>query len=202
MSEAAISTVLETEPLIRLSLFAGVFALLAVWEVLAPRRSQAIGRGWRWPNNLGVVVVDTLVLRVLFPTAAVGFTLVCEHHGWGALNNVSLPFWAKCLIAVIALDLVLYAQHVAFHAVPVLWRLHRMHHADLEFDVTTGVRFHPIEILLSMGLKLALVVVFGPPAVAVLVFEILLNGTSMFNHSNIRLPLGLDRTLRLSVVTP
>src|SRR5215213_8861754 len=175
MSEAAISTVLETEPLIRLSAFVGVFALLAAWEVLAPRRSQDIGRAWRWPNNLGVVVVDTLVLRILFPTAAVGFALVCEDHGWGALNNVSLPFWAKCLIAVIALDLVIYTQHVLFHAVPVLWRLHRMHYADLEFDVTTGVRFHPVEIVLSMLIKFAVVVLLGAPAVGVLAFEVILN---------------------------
>src|SRR3954453_2233878 len=123
-------TVLQAETLIRLSVFAAVFALLAAWEALAPRRSQAIGRACPWPNNLGVVVVDTLVLRVLFPTAAVGFALVCEGYGWGALNYLSLPFCAKCLVAVVALDLVIYAQHVAFHAVPVFWRLHRMHHAD------------------------------------------------------------------------
>src|SRR4051812_16530503 len=195
-------TMLYAEPLIRLSLFAGVFALLAVWEVLAPRRSQAIGRAWRWPNNLGVVVVDTLVLRVLFPTAAVGFALVCEHHGWGALNNVSLPFWTKCLVAVVALDLVLYAQHVAFHAVPALWRLHRMHHADLEFDVTTGVRFHPVEIVLSMMITLGVVLALGAPALAVLIFEVLLNATSMFNHGNVRLPQPIDGFLRKIVVTP
>src|SRR3954454_7998963 len=195
-------TVLQAEPLIRLSVFAGVFALLAAWEALAPRRSQAIGRAWRWPNNLGVVVVDTLVLRVLFPTAAVGFALICEHHGWGALNNVSLPLWAKCLVAVVALDLVLYAQHVTFHAVPVLWRLHRMHHADLEFDVTTGVRFHPVEIGLSMLIKFAAVALIGAPALAVLIFEVLLNATSMFSHSNVRLPEQIDRVLRWLVVTP
>ena len=202
MSEEAISTVLETEPLIRLSAFVGMFALLAAWEVLAPRRSQDIGRAWRWPNNLGVVVVDTLVLRVLFPTAAVGFALVCEGHGWGALNNLSLPTCAKCLIAVVTLDLVIYAQHVAFHAVPVLWRLHRMHHADLEFDVTTGVRFHPVEIVLSMLIKFGAVAMIGAPALAVLIFEVLLNATSMFSHSNVRLPERIDRGLRWIVVTP
>jgi sterol desaturase/sphingolipid hydroxylase (fatty acid hydroxylase superfamily) len=195
-------TVLHAEPLIRLGCFAGVFVLLAAWEALAPRRSQAIGRGWRWPNNLGVVVVDTLVLRVLFPTAAVGFTLVCEHHRWGALNNISLPFWAKCLVAVLALDLVLYAQHVTFHAVPVLWRLHRMHHADLEFDVTTGVRFHPVEIGLSMLIKFAAVALLGAPALAMLIFEVVLNATAMFSHSNVRLPEPIDRVLRWMVVTP
>src|SRR4051794_40638793 len=202
MSEAAISTVLETEPLIRLGFFAGAFALLAAWEVLAPRRSQDIGRAWRWPNNLGVVVVDTLVLRVLFPTAAVGFALVCEGYGWGALNYLSLPFWAKCLVAVVALDLVIYLQHVLFHAVPVFWRLHRMHHADLEFDVTTGVRFHPVEIILSMVIKFGAVAALGLPAMGVLLFEVLLNATSMFNHGNVRLPERLDGFLRWIVVTP
>jgi sterol desaturase/sphingolipid hydroxylase (fatty acid hydroxylase superfamily) len=141
-------------------------------------------------------------VRILFPTAAVGFALVGEDHGWGALNNVSLPFWAKCLVSVIALDLVIYAQHVTFHAVPVLWRLHRMHHADLEFDVTTDVRFHPVEIVLSMLIKFGAVALLGAPALAVLIFEVLLNATSMFSHSNVRLPERIDRVLRWLVVTP
>jgi sterol desaturase/sphingolipid hydroxylase (fatty acid hydroxylase superfamily) len=195
-------TLLAAEPWVRLAAFGGIFAAMAAWEALAPRRTQAIGRRSRWPSNLGVVVVDTLVLRLLFPTAAVGMALLAEQRGWGILNNVSLPFWSKILIAVAVMDLAIYLQHVLFHAVPPLWRLHRMHHADLEFDVTTGVRFHPIEIVLSMLIKFAVVAALGAPALGVLAFEVLLNATSMFNHGNVRLPERLDRILRWIVVTP
>jgi len=193
---------LTHEPLIRLASFAAVLALMAAWELLAPRRAQAIGRGLRWPNNLGIVVLDTLLLRLVFPTAAVGFALFAQARGWGLLNAVALPQWLAVIGAVVMLDLAIYLQHVLFHAVPALWRLHRMHHADLEFDVTTGLRFHPLEILLSMGIKLAVIAALGPPAAAVLVFEVLLNATSMFNHGNVRMPAGLDRALRWIVVTP
>jgi sterol desaturase/sphingolipid hydroxylase (fatty acid hydroxylase superfamily) len=195
-------TVLSHEPLIRLACFAGVFAVLALWELRAPRRVQEIGRASRWPSNLGVVIVDTLVLRLLFPTAAVGAALLGEARGWGLLNNLALPVWLKIGLAVVVLDLAIYLQHVLFHAVPLLWRLHRMHHADLEFDVTTGVRFHPLEIVLSMIIKLAIVTALGAPALGVLAFEVLLNATSMFSHGNIALPPRLDRVLRLFVVTP
>jgi sterol desaturase/sphingolipid hydroxylase (fatty acid hydroxylase superfamily) len=190
------------EALIRLGSFGAVFAAMAIWEVLGPRRKQAIGRGLRWPNNLGVVVVDTLLVRLVFPTTAVGVALVGETHAWGLFHAIAFPTWVAVVTSVILLDLAIYFQHVLFHAVPALWRLHRMHHADLEFDVTTGLRFHPIEILLSMMIKLAVVAALGAPAVAVLIFEVLLNATSMFNHSNIRMPLGLDRVLRWLVVTP
>jgi sterol desaturase/sphingolipid hydroxylase (fatty acid hydroxylase superfamily) len=190
------------ESLIRLSTFGTVFAAMAIWEVLGPRRKQAIGRGLRWPNNLGVVAVDTLLVRLVFPTTAAGLALVAEAHAWGLFHAIALPAWVALVCSVILLDLAIYFQHVLFHAVPALWRLHRMHHADLEFDVTTGLRFHPIEILLSMMIKLAVVAALGAPAVAVLIFEVLLNATSMFNHSNIRMPLGLDRVLRWLVVTP
>jgi sterol desaturase/sphingolipid hydroxylase (fatty acid hydroxylase superfamily) len=190
------------EPLIRLAAFAGVFAVLALWELARPRRVQGIGRSFRWPSNLGVVLVDTLLVRIVFPTGAVGVALLAEARGFGLFNAVALPAWSEVAAAVIVLDLVIYLQHVLFHAVPGLWRLHRMHHADLEFDVTTGVRFHPVEILLSMLIKLATVAALGAPALAVLVFEILLNATSMFNHSNVRIPFALDRVLRWVVVTP
>jgi sterol desaturase/sphingolipid hydroxylase (fatty acid hydroxylase superfamily) len=193
---------LTHEPVVRLGAFLGVFALMALWEALAPRRRQTVGRGTRWPNNLGIVVVDTIVVRVLFPTAAVGMALVAEQHGWGLFNLLPVPSWATVTAAVVVLDLAIYAQHVAFHAVPVFWRLHRMHHADLEFDVTTGIRFHPIEIVLSMVIKFAVVVALGAPALAVLIFEVLLNATSMFNHGNVRLPGRADRILRWLVVTP
>ena len=190
------------EPLVRLGIFAAVFVAMAVWELLTPRRPQAIGRNWRWPNNLGVLAVDALLVRVLLPITAVGLALVAEAHGFGLFNIIALPTWASIVLSVILLDLAIYLQHVLFHAVPALWRLHRMHHADLEFDVTTGLRFHPIEILLSTGIKLAVVATFGTPAAAVLMFEVLLNATSMFNHSNIRVAPEIDRVLRWFVVTP
>ncbi|MDP2061485.1 MAG: sterol desaturase family protein [Phaeovulum sp.] len=193
---------LAHESTLRLAIFLGVLALMAVWELAAPRRRQEIPRLLRWSNNLGLVVVDTLVLRFTFPVLAVGLALMAEARGWGLLNAFDVPGWLAVLLAVVALDLVIYLQHVMFHAVPALWRLHRMHHADLEFDVTTGLRFHPLEILASMAIKLAAVAALGPPAVAVLIFEVLLNASAMFNHSNIRLPLALDRILRLVIVTP
>src|SRR5438270_1604113 len=190
------------EPWIRLGISATVFAAMAGWEVMAPRRSQAIGRWVRWPNNLGVVIIDTILLRLLFPAAAVGTALAGEEQGWGPLNNLPLPRWTAVIVAVTVLDLAIYLQNVLFHAVPALWRLHRMHHADLEVDVTTGLRFHPVEILLSTGIKLAVVAAVGAPAAAVVIFEVLLNATSIFNHSNIRFPAGIDRILRWFVVTP
>lgn len=193
---------LSNEPVVRLSALAAVFAIMALWEMRAPRRAQAIGRATRWPSNLGVVVLDTLLVRVLFPTTAVGLALLAEAKGFG-LFNVWLPAsWIALVVSVVILDLVVYLQHVLFHAVPALWRLHRMHHADLEFDVTTGARFHPIEILLSMLIKLTVIGALGAPAVAVLVFEVLLNATAMFNHANARLPAAFDRVLRWLLVTP
>jgi sterol desaturase/sphingolipid hydroxylase (fatty acid hydroxylase superfamily) len=190
------------EPWIRLFVFAGAFAAMAAWEVLAPRREQNLARGMRWPSNIGIVVLDTVLVRLVFPTTAVGLALIAEVRGWGLLHALALPAWASVPLAVFALDLAIYLQHVLFHAVPVLWRLHRMHHADLELDVTTGARFHPIEILLSMGIKLGVIAALGTPAVAVLIFEVLLNATSMFNHSNVRMPARLERALRWVVVTP
>jgi sterol desaturase/sphingolipid hydroxylase (fatty acid hydroxylase superfamily) len=195
-------TLLIFEQYIRLAVFCGIFAVMALWEVIGPRRKQTVGRAWRWPNNLGVVLVDTVLVRILFPTTAVGLALVANERGIGLLNVVPVPASIGVVVSVILLDLAIYFQHVLFHAVPMLWRLHRMHHADLDIDVSTGLRFHPIEILLSMLIKLTVVVALGAPAVAVLVFEILLNATSMFNHSNVRLPLGFDRLLRWFVVTP
>jgi sterol desaturase/sphingolipid hydroxylase (fatty acid hydroxylase superfamily) len=193
---------LSNEASIRLSAFAGVFAVMAAWEILAPRRDQKLARGTRWPGNIGIVVLDAVLVRLVFPTTAVGVALVAETRGWGLFHALGLSAWASVPLAVIALDLAIYLQHVLFHAIPALWRLHRMHHADLEIDVTTGARFHPVEILLSMGLKLGVVAALGTPAVAVLAFEMLLNATSMFNHSNIRMPAWLERVLRWIVVTP
>jgi sterol desaturase/sphingolipid hydroxylase (fatty acid hydroxylase superfamily) len=193
---------LANEPWIRLVAYALVFAALAAWELRMPRRPRPIGRGARWPGNLGVVVLDTLLVRTLFPTTAVGIAIVCETQGWGLLHIMGLPAWAAAVLAFLAMDLAIYLQHVLFHAVPTLWRLHRMHHADQDIDVTTGVRFHPIEILLSMGIKFGVIVALGAPPIAVLIFEVLLNATSMFNHGNVRMPLWLDGILRWLVVTP
>jgi sterol desaturase/sphingolipid hydroxylase (fatty acid hydroxylase superfamily) len=190
------------EPLIRLFAFAGIFAVMAAWEILAPRREPRLARVRRWPSNIGIVALNTLLARVLFPTTAVGLALVAEARGWGLFHALDLPLWAGVPLAVLALDLAIYLQHVLFHAVPALWRFHRVHHADLEFDVTTGSRFHPIEILLSMAIKLGLVAALGTPAAGVLAFEVLLNATSMFNHSNVRMPIWLDRMLRWMIVTP
>ncbi len=193
---------LANEPLIRVSFFLGIFVAMAAWEVVMPRRPREIPRRARWTNNLGIVVVDTILVRLIFPIVAVGLALVADERDWGVLNAFEMPAWLAFLVSLLVLDLAIYLQHVMFHAVPVLWRLHRVHHADLEFDVTTGLRFHPIEILLSMAIKLAVVAVLGPPAVAVLVFEVVLNATSMFNHGNVRIPGSLDRVLRWFVVTP
>jgi len=196
------SLLLEHEPTVRLTFFLGVLAAMAGWEVLAPRRHRFVSRWTRWPSNLGITALNTLLLRLVFPSAAVGMAAIAADARWGLLNNVPLPSWAKFIAALLALDLAIYLQHVMLHAVPLLWRLHRMHHADLDFDVTTGARFHPVEILLSMGLKLAVVAALGTPALAVLIFETALNATSMFNHGNVMLPPALDRVLRAVVVTP
>ena len=190
------------EPAIRLGFFLGVFAIMALWEVLAPRLALGASKTWRWTNNLGIVFLNTALVRVIFPTTAVALALTAETRGWGVLNLLALPDWLAVGVAVVALDFVIWLQHVVFHAVPALWRLHRMHHADLDYDVTTGARFHPLEILLSMLIKFSAILVLGPPAVAVLIFEVALNATAMFNHGNVRLPLGLDRVLRRLVVTP
>jgi sterol desaturase/sphingolipid hydroxylase (fatty acid hydroxylase superfamily) len=193
---------LAHEPMIRGGAFASVLLAMALWESVARRRPQRIHRRQRWPSNLAIVVLDTLAVRLFFPLAAVGAALAAADQGWGLFNRVSVPIWLTMGVSVVMLDLAIYFQHRLFHAVPWLWRLHRMHHADLEFDVTTGLRFHPLEILISMGIKLVVVTLLGAPALAVLIFEVLLNATSMFNHGNVRLPARLDRRLRLLVVTP
>jgi sterol desaturase/sphingolipid hydroxylase (fatty acid hydroxylase superfamily) len=199
---SATSAIGAGEPAIRAGIFLGTLALMALWETLAPRRRQTVPRRVRWPGNLGVVVVDTIVLRLLFPAGAVGLAIVAERQGWGLMNAAALPAWITVPTTVLLLDLLIYGQHVLFHAVPVLWRVHRMHHADLEYDATTGLRFHPVEIVLSLVIKGAAVVALGAPPAGVLVFEVLLNASSMFNHGNVRLPAALDRVLRRFVVTP
>ena len=190
------------EPAIRLGFFLGTFAAVALWEVLAPKRALLVSKAYRWASNIGLVVLNTVIIRLLFPLAAVGLAAFCAENGWGLINHFQVPSWLAIPLAVIAMDFVIWLQHVMVHAVPALWRLHRVHHADLDYDVTTGARFHPIEIILSMLIKFATIVVLGPPVVAVVIFEVLLNAMSMFNHGNIRLPQALDRILRWVVVTP
>ncbi len=194
--------ILENELPIRLGFFFGIFAIMAAWELIAPRRALTVSKSFRWLSNISLVVLNSIILRLIFPAAAVGFAVLAQQQGWGLLNIYDLPFPLAVLIGVVAMDFVIDLQHVMVHAVPALWRLHRVHHADLDFDITTGSRFHPVEIILSMLIKLATIMVLGPPVVAVLIFEVLLNGTAMFNHSNVKLPLPLDRILRLFVVTP
>lgn len=194
--------VLANEMAIRLGFFVGIFVLVALWEVAAPKRVPTVSRPVRWSNNLGLVFLNSVTLRLVFPAAAVGVAAFAAEQGWGLMNYYPLPSLVAVVLAVIALDMVIYLQHVLVHAVPALWRLHRVHHADLDFDVTTGARFHPIEIILSMLIKFATIVVLGPPLVAVVIFEVLLNATAMFNHGNLHLPAHLDRVLRWFVVTP
>lgn len=193
---------MENEVLIRLGFFFGIFIIVAAWEVLSPRRVLTTSKPIRWLSNMGVVFVDTMAVRFLIPIPAVALAAMAETNGWGLLNNMDLPLWLSITAGVLALDLIIYLQHVMFHAVPVLWRLHMMHHADLDYDVTTGLRFHPLEILISMAIKFSAIAVLGPSPLTVILFEIILNATAMFNHGNIRLPLGIDKVLRLLVVTP
>jgi sterol desaturase/sphingolipid hydroxylase (fatty acid hydroxylase superfamily) len=193
---------LENEPAIRLAAFAGVLAVMLMWEQLAPRRAVAAGNKTRRLNNLALVALDTLVLRLAFPVLAVGFAGEMEQRGIGLFNAVALPVWLAVLLAIILLDLAIYWQHRLFHIVPLFWRLHRVHHADPAFDTTTALRFHPLEIMVSMAIKLAVVAALGAPPLAVLLFEVILNATAMFNHGNVSLPPALEQRLRWLLVTP
>lgn len=195
-------TVLTYETALRLGVFAGLLVLFMMLEAIWPRKNRVDGRAARWRTNLALTVIDGIALRVLVPLAAVGTAAYASTHGWGLLNMVSIPHWAVIVISLILLDLAIYGQHVATHRIPLLWRLHQVHHADTDVDVTTGIRFHPIEICLSMVYKMAVVLALGAPVVAVILFEVILNGCALFNHANIRLPKSVDRVLRLFIVTP
>jgi len=194
--------VMAHEKAIRLGAFFGVLAVMGLWETFAPRRAVTVSKPVRWLNNLGLVFFNTALLRLIFPAAAVGMAAFASSHGWGVFNYLDAPAWLAVVASVVVLDFVIYLQHVMMHAVPALWRLHRMHHADLDFDVTTGTRFHPLEMILSMLIKFATIAVLGPPVVAVVIFEVLLSGAAMFNHGNVSLPPALDRVARWIVVTP
>ncbi|MGS2724368.1 sterol desaturase family protein [Porticoccus sp. GXU_MW_L64] len=194
---------LEThEALIRVSIFAGVFILMASLEALFPRKQRVLPRAGRWFTNWGLVIVDAWVLRVVFPLLAVGVAIFASQQGWGLFNILTLPLWLEITLSVVILDVLIYAQHVLSHKVPLLWRLHKVHHVDRDIDVTTGARFHPLEIVFSMAYKMLCVLLVGPAAVAVILFEVILNGAAMFNHANVRLPKKLDGLLRKVVVTP
>jgi sterol desaturase/sphingolipid hydroxylase (fatty acid hydroxylase superfamily) len=190
------------EAKIRLGFFFGIFALIAIFEALAPRRSATYSKAGRWFTNLAMVALNPLSVRLVFPVIPIGMAVLAQERHWGLLNNVDSPYWFKVALGVIILDFAVYLQHVLHHAIPILWRVHMVHHADLDIDLTTGLRFHPIEIVVSIGIKLLAVAALGSPALAVLIFEVALNSTSMFNHSNIHIPEGTDRILRLFMVTP
>ncbi|HRW65833.1 MAG TPA: sterol desaturase family protein [Candidatus Competibacter sp.] len=192
----------HNEPIIRLACFFAVLLAMMLWERRKPRRALSLPRARRWPANLGIIMVDNIVLRLVFPVLAVGAAELAAARGWGLFHGLNAPFWLALPASLLILDLAIYTQHVVFHKVAVLWRLHRMHHTDLDFDVTTALRFHPLEIVLSMLIKLVLVTLLGVPAVAVMLFEVILNATAMFNHGNVGLPQRLDRTLRWILVTP
>jgi sterol desaturase/sphingolipid hydroxylase (fatty acid hydroxylase superfamily) len=193
---------MDNELLIRLGFFFGILVVMFLWELIAPRRPLTTSKIIRWFSNLGLVLIDSIVVRLFFPTALAGIALLVQQRGWGLFNQFELPYLLKIIFSVLVLDFVIYLQHIVFHSVPLFWRLHMVHHTDMDIDVTTGVRFHPIEIILSMGIKMIVVVLIGAPAVAVLIFEIILNGTSMFNHGNVHYSQNIDSILRLLVVTP
>ena len=190
------------EGTIRLVFFAGIFLLVALAELIFPRRPLTTSKAQRWFANIGIVVINTVLLRLLLPATAVGLAVWAQKKGWGIFNAVTAPFWVKVFLSVIILDFIIYLQHLMFHAVPVLWRLHMVHHADLDYDLTTGLRFHPIEIMISMIIKMSAMAVLGPPVAAVVTFEVILNGMAMFNHGNVGLPKPIDNLLRWLIVTP
>src|SRR4030042_2827063 len=187
---------MDNELLIRLGFFFGILLIMFFWELFAPRRPLITSKAKRWFSNLGLVFIDSFAVRLIFPTALVGFALLVQQRGWGLFNQFELPTLLKIVFSVLILDLVIYLQHIMFHVVPLFWRLHIIHHTDMDIDVTTGVRFHPIEIILSMGIKMIAAILIGPPPIAVVVFEVLLNGTSMFNHGNVRYSQNIDSFLR------
>lgn len=193
---------LSVEPTLRLSVFLGVLLAMGIWEGLAPRRPATYSKFLRWTTNLGLSILNGLVLRVLIPVLAVGAATWAEDQSLGLLNVLELPFFVACVVAFLALDVLIYTQHVVFHHVPLFWRLHQVHHADPNIDTSTGIRFHPIEIVLSMGIKIVAVVALGAPAIAVILFEVVLNATSLFNHGNVRIAGGVDRWVRRLFVTP
>jgi len=194
--------VMGNEAVIRLGFFFGIFLIMALWEVIAPRRPLTQPKKTRWFVNIGITFLNTGILRLAFSAGAVGAALIAENRGWGLFHQIGLPVWLEVSASVMLLDFIIYLQHAAFHFFPLLWRLHLMHHTDLDLDVTSGARFHPLEMLLSMVIKFGAVFILGTPALSVLIFEVLLNATSMFNHANVVIPNSIDRLVRFLIVTP
>jgi len=194
--------VMTYEKEIRMGFFFGMLAVIGLWEIFAPKRALTVSKTVRWVNNLGLVFLNSFIVRLVFPVAAIGVAATAQQNGWGLLNIIDMPVWLAAVIAIVVMDLVIYIQHVMVHAIPLLWRLHRVHHADPDYDVTTGARFHTLEIILSMGIKFCTIVLLGPPVFAVIIFEVILNATAMFNHGNISLPKSIDKVLRWFLVTP
>ncbi|MDP2561647.1 sterol desaturase family protein [Psychrobium sp. 1_MG-2023] len=194
--------ILDHESSIRLSIFALVFLMIALWELLSPKRSLSMARSKRWLTNLSLVIVDGLTVKVIFPIAAMGVAILCQQQQWGLFQQIELPIWSAAILSWLILDMVIYFQHKLFHSVPILWRLHQVHHSDIDIDVSTGVRFHPFEIIISMLIKLITIFALGAPLIAVFIFEVCLNAFALFNHANLRLPHHIDRTLRRLIVTP
>ncbi len=192
----------SNEALLRVLIFSVVFISMALWEMYAPFRELKIKKSKRWANNLGLIVFNTILLRAVFPMAAVGIAVIAEQNNWGLLNNLNWHFTLTVIAAVVLLDLIIYFQHILMHAIPFLWRLHKVHHADIDFDLTTGLRFHPLEIIISMLIKFLFIIILGAPVISVIIFEIILNGMSIFNHSNIQLPRAIDNFIRWVFVTP
>lgn len=190
------------ETTIRISSFLSLLLLFGILERLAPRRPMTARRAIRWLSNLGLVILSSLAVPLILPVASMAMAHLAVERGWGLLNNYPWPYPVAFIISVVALDFIIYLQHLMFHHVPILWRLHRVHHSDVDLDASSGVRFHIIEIVLSMIIKLAAIVTLGPPVLAVLTFEVILNGAAVFNHANIKLPTRLDAILRLVIVTP
>jgi len=192
----------KSEPLIRLGFFFGILIIMFLWEIGAPRRRLTVSKMTRWIGNLGLVLIDSVIVRFILPAGLVGVAFLAQQRGWGLFNQFELSDVLKIIFSVLILDLTIYLQHIMFHSAPLLWRLHMVHHSDMDIDVTTGVRFHPIEIVLSMGIKMIVVILVGASPASVLIFEVILNGTSMFNHGNVRYSQWIDSFLRLLVVTP
>ncbi len=192
----------DHETAVRTFFFFGVFIAVAIWEMKNPRRTQTIPRNIRWAANFGIVIMSTLSIRFLFPFFTVGMAVFCQKQGWGFLNYFDFSYGAKIILSLLFFDMAIYLQHVLGHTVPLIWRLHRMHHADLEYDVSTGLRFHPIEVIFSIMVKMVFIAALGPPAVAVLISEISLNVIAMFNHGNVNIPEKVDKILRLFIITP
>lgn len=193
---------MQHEAGIRLTFFLVFYAGVALAEIFSPKRRLSDSKSRRWRRNLGIILLDNLMLRLLLPGMTIALAVAAQKSNWGLLHFFQIPTTFAVVVSILLLDLVVYLQHLMFHAVPLLWRLHMVHHTDLDIDVSTGLRFHPLEILLSAGIKLAAIAALGPPVSAVLIFEILLNGTSLFNHGNIRLSEKMDRRLRSFLVTP